>query len=328
METTDYIGMLQDLSTKRSEGTNSSLKDDIECKTWLDEVELPQYQETFITNFSTIGNLLSRRRLKTVRLQDFPNMNITDYDHARILLEHIRITLKYSFDSSDRLREVKSAQRTRSIMLPSIAIGNYNQSVKLTTHLADVHVNLYNMKRKANHQRYISQRRREAFDNKVWNTINKFRDDVKPLMIQNIRDGIVDKPATGPLSMSSKSATSKKFEFDAPLSPKRVLNKVSSKAKDYGDAALDYDMLLNKLKSLQAENLTIYCNLINCETANIFFINNKTRELMLYVNDKWFKMSMDQGIAGYVARTGESLCIPDAYADERFNRYLLPFIHI
>ena len=30
---------------------------------------------------------------------------------------------------------------------------------------------------------------------------------------------------------------------------------------------------------------------------------------------------METGIAGYVAKTGEVVNIPDAYADPRFNRY-------
>ena len=29
---------------------------------------------------------------------------------------------------------------------------------------------------------------------------------------------------------------------------------------------------------------------------------------------------MDKGVAGYVASTGETLNIPDAYKDDRFNR--------
>ena len=32
------------------------------------------------------------------------------------------------------------------------------------------------------------------------------------------------------------------------------------------------------------------------------------------------RFPMDKGVAGHVASTGEILNIPDAYADERFNR--------
>ena len=33
-----------------------------------------------------------------------------------------------------------------------------------------------------------------------------------------------------------------------------------------------------------------------------------------------FRFPMDRGIAGYVATTGLTLNIPDAYQDDRFNR--------
>lgn len=35
------------------------------------------------------------------------------------------------------------------------------------------------------------------------------------------------------------------------------------------------------------------------------------------------RFSIDKGIAGAVARTGEIINIEDAYTDERFNRYYI-----
>ena len=57
---------------------------------WLAEVGLPQYEETFSVNFARGGVMLSRRRLEQVRLQDFPNMNITSFEHQKIILQHIK----------------------------------------------------------------------------------------------------------------------------------------------------------------------------------------------------------------------------------------------
>jgi hypothetical protein len=48
--------------------------DDIICEEWLEEINLPQYKETFLVNFSLGGPLISRKRLSKVRLQDFPKM--------------------------------------------------------------------------------------------------------------------------------------------------------------------------------------------------------------------------------------------------------------
>lgn len=40
------------------------------------------------------------------------------------------------------------------------------------------------------------------------------------------------------------------------------------------------------------------------------------------------RFPMGKGIAGYVAMTGESLNIPDAYNDSRFNRYAVDTLTI
>jgi hypothetical protein len=75
------------------------LLDDIDCYDWLCEVGLEQYEETFLTNFTKgAAGPLSRKRLAQVRLQDFPHMNITQYDHQKVLMDHIRqvaLTVKF-----------------------------------------------------------------------------------------------------------------------------------------------------------------------------------------------------------------------------------------
>jgi hypothetical protein len=300
---------------------NLVFSDDIECLQWLEEVNLPQYYETFQTNFAVAENRLSRRRLETVRLQDFPNMNISDFEHAKILMDHIKITLQYAFHSQERVREVKSAQDRRASILPPIVA---QKERNIPSSLADVDIPYSKVgRKKANHQRYISKNRRKAFDQKIWDTVNKFRDD-NTSNLENYREGNFHKIAS---PRSVKSPQTKGSFFDHNGSENRMKSSKSplarvSKGKDYGDTALDYDIVLNQLKALQTEHIAHYVTLINCEVGNIFFLNRKSQELMLYVNDKWFKMSVDAGIAGYVARTGESLNIPDAYADDRFNRLM------
>lgn len=82
--------------------------DDIDCVTWLEEIDMPQYTQTFLTNFTVGGTgFLSRKRLAQVRLQDFPNMNIQNYDHQKVLMQHIRHTLKYTYQSPVRIRETQ-----------------------------------------------------------------------------------------------------------------------------------------------------------------------------------------------------------------------------
>ena len=54
---------------------------------------------------------MSRKRLATVRLQDFTKMNIQIFEHQKKIMEHIRHSLKYSFNNSTRKEEVAELRR-------------------------------------------------------------------------------------------------------------------------------------------------------------------------------------------------------------------------
>ncbi|XP_076440907.1 putative 3',5'-cyclic phosphodiesterase pde-5 isoform X2 [Babylonia areolata] len=74
--------------------------------------------------------------------------------------------------------------------------------------------------------------------------------------------------------------------------------------------------------------------LVSADRASIFLLDQDSRELYASVFDvgsgaagpvvparhKEIRFPMDKGVAGHVATTGEILNIPDAYADDRFNR--------
>jgi len=62
------------------------------------------------------------------------------------------------------------------------------------------------------------------------------------------------------------------------------------------------------------------CQLIGCDRATIFMEDPVTRELILHIakGSAKIRIPAGQGIAGYVATTGESLNITDAYNDSRF----------
>ncbi|KAK7101205.1 probable 3',5'-cyclic phosphodiesterase pde-5 [Littorina saxatilis] len=74
--------------------------------------------------------------------------------------------------------------------------------------------------------------------------------------------------------------------------------------------------------------------LVSADRASIFLLDSKARELYARIFDmgigtgpvpsntqhREIRFPMDKGVAGHVASTGEVLNIPDAYADNRFNR--------
>lgn len=86
---------------------STSFGDDIKPLEWLQEIDLAQYVETFQVNFTIGGSYLSRKRLASVRLQDFSKMNIQIFDHQKKLLQHIQHSLKYSFNDPNRKQEVQ-----------------------------------------------------------------------------------------------------------------------------------------------------------------------------------------------------------------------------
>ncbi|XP_047701341.1 pleckstrin homology domain-containing family M member 1-like isoform X6 [Prionailurus viverrinus] len=98
-------------------------------------------------------------------------------------------------------------------------------------------------------------------------------------------------------------------------------------SKTYFDNIVAIDSLL--------EHIMIYAkNPVNADRCALFQVDHKNKELYsdlfdigeekegkaVFEKTKEIRFSIEKGIAGQVARTGEVLNIPDAYADPRFNR--------
>ena len=91
----------------------AQLHDDIVAEEWLAEVDSVHYVDCFIKNFPSPDarnrerGIISRKKLETLRLQDYPKMNIKDFEEAKKINEHVKTVLKYEFDSPQRRAEVK-----------------------------------------------------------------------------------------------------------------------------------------------------------------------------------------------------------------------------
>ncbi|XP_063047591.1 cAMP and cAMP-inhibited cGMP 3',5'-cyclic phosphodiesterase 10A isoform X2 [Engraulis encrasicolus] len=98
-------------------------------------------------------------------------------------------------------------------------------------------------------------------------------------------------------------------------------------SKTYFDNIVAIDSLL--------EHIMIYAkNLVSADRCALFQVDHVNKELYsdlfdigeesegkpVFRKTKEIRFSIEKGIAGQVARTGEVLNIPDAYADPRFNR--------
>jgi HD-GYP domain-containing protein (c-di-GMP phosphodiesterase class II) len=108
---------------------------------------------------------------------------------------------------------------------------------------------------------------------------------------------------------------------------------VQERLKAYEEEAGKLSLLLQmstilssekELDVLLSEIVGHTTSMMGCERSSVLLVDQATNELFALVAEgldcKELRFSMEKGIAGYVARTGESLNIPDAYKDSRFNQ--------
>jgi hypothetical protein len=105
------------MDTKPDAKPVAPLFDDMKPLEWLEEIDMAQYAETFAVNFTNGGSYISRKRLATVRLQDFPKMSIENFSHQKKLLEHIQHSLKYSFGNPVRKQEIAAKAKRANLRL-------------------------------------------------------------------------------------------------------------------------------------------------------------------------------------------------------------------
>jgi len=91
-----------------------------------------------------------------------------------------------------------------------------------------------------------------------------------------------------------------------------------------------FSLAVTGLEDLQATHLKHLKQVVGCEIANILFVNERTRDLLLYaaLEKRWFRVPMGSSIAGACATSGQCIHIPDAYRDPRFNQYVRTRRHI
>ena len=87
----------------------------------------------------------------------------------------------------------------------------------------------------------------------------------------------------------------------------------------YSMQAMEFDSLQKKMIQMQQQHLNDIKETIGCERINMLFLNENTRELMFCNDSKWYRVPSETGVAGYCIVTGETLNIPVANLDYRYN---------
>ncbi len=295
-------------------------EDDIICIEWLQEIGLPQYSTTFSVNFPSKEGLefLSRRRLSSLRLQDLPKMNITNYEHQKIIIEHVKLTLQYAFKSPIRRKEASDRflKRTGSPIKGKNGSSLFPPEPPMKINIAGEDGN--NGSEKISKK--VSSRRRRSFDQSVWKSISVLRvgDSVNQDTLENIRRGVLNNLEKEDKSRNKSDKTrNRRWTLEHDISFEGLNS--TQRANLYGNLALEFDMINSEMLALQSTILSEYIKVVGCEKATLVFVNNKTREIVLFIDNKWYKIPPKTGICGYCIEFGEILNITDAYKDNRFN---------
>ena len=289
---------------------------DIDAVDWLSEVGMSQYLEVFLANFTTAGSrVLSRHRLSLVRLEHMPKMGITQFPHQKILLEHIRHTLKFEFNSPVRRREVEARM---SVAEGGEGSGTGGALSKFRAgklqEIPERNLAGANNKKMADHHKQAAPTRRRSFDKNVWQSIHTLRtgDATSLAAVEQLREGNYQLAEKIEGKAQEKRRRRRSYgEDDKPG---------AGGAKEYGNRVQLYDIMQRELHELQIKHLEKLKKIVKCERANIFFINEKTKELFLASDSGvWFRMMQGNGLAGYCADHGMVLNVPNVQADARFN---------
>jgi len=304
-------GLPQLLSPTRKE-SYQTISNDIEVENWLSEVGLSMYVDVFLTNFGEHGSrLLSRKRLGLVRITDLPKMGITQFHHQKTLMEHIRHTLQFEFNSPIRKREVQKKMSAGNLTGDKIGkIGKLPDIPEYGGSAQD------KKKQYADHGRRAGPVRRRSFDKNVWQSISKLRtsDATSLAAVEALREGNFEAAE----KMDEKTARRRRRRsFD----PEGAGSK--NKADEYGNKVHSLGLMTQELHELQNRHLNKLKKLVKCEHAIILFLNETSRELLMVTEGGvWFRLAPGSGLAGYAVHHGEAVHSTTPYEDARFNTNL------
>ena len=183
-------------------------EDAIECIPWLEEIGMVQYAKTFLANFPYNGveNYISFKKLSQLRLQDFPRMNITNYEHQRALFDHIK-----KKEISDCKTFIESLPKMKCMSSNRDVLKNGNDSTPGSARVKDSGANNSNSNTvhlpsitkkppdsdskipRSGRERAAGAVRRRTFDNNAWQSISKLRTrDQAAQMLDSIRKGTTE----------------------------------------------------------------------------------------------------------------------------------------
>mmetsp|Transcript_38252 Transcript_38252/g.50398 ORF Transcript_38252/g.50398 Transcript_38252/m.50398 type:complete len:510 (+) Transcript_38252:249-1778(+) len=318
----------------------------IDAKVFVETIGLPQYEETFKKNIGEVRGL-PIKKLKTLKINHLPMMNITQFDHQKMLIRGIEQLIREFEEHKAHLKAARNSNAKLAADLdhlltfeesPAVAeprLSSAGQNVEsLPTVGQKELVNRYETNLSRPRSRQISEASlsdvdRKNFKDAAWNKISKARGqmdkDSKNERLSKLRRQSIKLRSSQSREVSTPNSTSgmplRSFRSSMEDPQISEAQKARMKAREYGDAALRHQKLLTELLRIRERVLSRFQQIVNCERASIMFVDTKRKEIFFYDENKLQRrFPSNKGIAGHVVSTGERVNIPDAYADPRFNR--------
>lgn len=246
-------------------------------------------------------------------------MNITNFHHQKILHKHIKLTLQHEYSNPGRRKESKilspfKAAECKIIKRDFKDKQESNGDMKPTPELTGV----VRTNKEAEPKKRSSRptiRKRNSFDAKAWESINKLRGEGTK-NADHLRGAVTYEHENKTDGKNPRRVIRRRSTFDGLPS---LIKDSSSKGKLYGNMAQQFNILQSKMLQIQERHLQNIKETVGCDIVSLLFFNDQTRELMLCINDRWYRVPCESGLAGWCVITGETLNIPDAYQDHRFN---------
>jgi hypothetical protein len=163
------------------------------------------------------------------------------------------------------------------------------------------------------------------FYNKAWQSISNLRTSEinKSVAAAHIREGFFLNSEEKKENEKEKKNRTRRWTIN-PEDTEKSLSAIQ-KGNLYGNVAQELDMIHKEMLLLQREHLNYFRDVIGCEVANIQFLNEKSGELILFHDSKWFRHASNVGFAGHCASNGEIIFVLNAKKDPRYNRYICLF---
>jgi hypothetical protein len=162
--------------------------------------------------------------------------------------------------------------------------------------------------------------RRKSFENEMKKEKSELMQDVEKNILEDehAEGRIQNSQRKERKSLGANTNIGMRFTASTAEADEKAIRK--DRAQQYGNSAQRAAKADDGLARLGVKVMKSFKDEINCDRCSLLFFDSIQNEMFFYSHEQRFRFSMEKGIAGYAAMSGEIVNVPDAYADPRFNK--------